>query len=498
MELSDGTVIRAGVGEPAVLSVELTQTVNSGEVLSIGSVCAAMAQISLYTAGESPLSQGDSFTLYEVNEDGEQRALGVFLAELPQRKSANVLSLTAYDKVTLLDRDITQWVAGLTGWPYSLWELAGMVCGQCGIALEAAEIPNGSHPVQKFSAQGITGRQVISWIAQGACSFCRANREGQLQFGWYASADKTYAPDGESYYYQDGLVLADFTTAPIERVCIRAKEEDVGTVYPESAGEKNTYILTGNPLLTAEDGETLVPVAQALYERLSQVRYTPCALTVVANEAVDPGGIVTVTDLKGQTYTVYVMERRRSGGRDTLTCTGTARLDSTTAVNNQSYSALSGKVLSLRTDVDGILAENEDTSGRLSKLELDLDGITSTVKAAQEENKTALTALEQSAKEISVSVQTIIDDGVEKVSTNFGLTVDGSAVTIHREGSEMENCLDEKGMSVLRSGEVMLKADADGVLATDVTVNNYLSIGHARFEDYANDEDSSRTACFFV
>ena len=41
----------------------------------------------------------------------------------------------------------------------------------------------------------------------------------------------------------------------------------------------------------------------------------------------------------------------------------------------------------------------------------------------------------------------------------------------------------------------MLKADASGVEATDVTVNNYLVIGdHARFENYP----TGRTACFYI
>ena len=55
IRLEDGTVIRAGVGEPAILSVELTRTVNSGSQLQPGSVCAAMARITLF--GQCPLAQ---------------------------------------------------------------------------------------------------------------------------------------------------------------------------------------------------------------------------------------------------------------------------------------------------------------------------------------------------------------------------------------------------------------------------------------------------------
>ena len=488
IELADGRRIRGGEGEPALLSVNLTQTVNTGEILLPGGVCAAMAEISLYAPGESPLAQGDSFTLYEVAE-GEEKKVGVFLAEMPQRKSAHVQSVTAFDRVILLDKDITNLLEGLTAWPYSLWELAELVCAYCGVDLAEGEIPNGGYAVRKFSALGVTGRQLLGWIAEAACSFCRADEAGVLRFGWYEETEKVYTP---ADFYQGTLRLADYTTAPIERVRIRAKEEDVGTIYPESAGEKNTYMITGNPLLTSETAEELLPVAQAVYERLCGVTYTPCSLTV--KTGILPGSILQVEDTGGKRHTVYVMERRRSAGRDTLVSTGPAKLDSTTAVNSQSYRALSGKVLSLRTDVEGILAENADARGKLASLQLNVDGITATVQAAQEENKTAFTAMKQTADSLSLAVQTIRQNGTEKLSTAFGLSVDGSAVRIHREGSEMENRLDEKGMYVLRSGETMLSADARGVVATDVTVRNYLSVAHARFEDYGSD----RTACFFV
>ena len=68
----------------------------------------------------------------------------------------------------------------------------------------------------------------------------------------------------------------------------------------------------------------------------------------------------------------------------------------------------------------------------------------------------------------------------------------------------MENRLDEMGMYVVRGAGTdnetpMLQADAYGVIATDVTVRNYLVIGdHARIEDYTDGTDHKRTACYFT
>ena len=106
------------------------------------------------------------------------------------------------------------------------------------------------------------------------------------------------------------------------------------------------------------------------------------------------------------------------------------------------------------------------------------------------------------AGSIRAVVETIRENGVDRVQNEFGLTVDGSAVTIQRSDSEMTNRLDERGMSVVRgqggNQTTMLRADADGVMATDVSVRNYLCIGsHARLEDYTDGTDSKRTACYW-
>ena len=81
----------------------------------------------------------------------------------------------------------------------------------------------------------------------------------------------------------------------------------------------------------------------------------------------------------------------------------------------------------------------------------------------------------------------------------MGYTFDDEGLKIKKPGGAIENKLDDEGMEVSRSGETMLRADKDGVLATDVTVRNYLVVGnHARFENYSNGTDSNRTACFWT
>ena len=196
------------------------------------------------------------------------------------------------------------------------------------------------------------------------------------------------------------------------------------------------------------------------------------------------------------------MKKTANGQRDTLECTGSPSRDSTAAVNNLGFLTLSGKVLNLRTDVDGIKSENMDTQGRVTSLELDLEGIRSRVSQQQsltEGVQRSLTTLEQSANDVSIHVQKILDNGVDGIKTGMGYTFDDNGIHIDREGSGIENKLDHTGMYVSKSGENVLQATADGVKAIDITVKNYLIVGsHARFEDYTDGLSRNRTACFYL
>lgn len=109
--------------------------------------------------GGFSIDEGDEFTVYRENEEGNRHKVGLFTSEKPTRASAHSLKVTAYDRVSWLDKDLTDWLADLAAWPYTLYDLAEMTCGQCGLELVNDFIPNGNYYVQRFSAEGITGRQ---------------------------------------------------------------------------------------------------------------------------------------------------------------------------------------------------------------------------------------------------------------------------------------------------------------------------------------------------
>lgn len=562
--LPNGTEISSGVGtRNAIASCTFTDCVNSGTELMLGSVCSNMVELKLITPdGGLQIQSGDEITVYKTENENTRHLLGVFVTEKPVRDSSHTMKLTAFDRVCKLDVDLTQWLAELPSWPYSLYDIANLTCEACGLELINTDIPNGSYMVQKFSADGITGRKIIQWVGEASGRFCRATADGKVEFSWYEpvnenSAETTIAHgkstrslldssydeitgtltltdndmdvsenDGtitvksnnftvtdngigtvsiiasdvetQHFYFQGGFTFEDYTVSKIEKVQIHSNEDDVGVVWPDVPEALNTYRITGNLLLTDQSLESLRPVAETLFKQLSGVTYTPCRVVIPATLSIRAGHIVNITDRNGKTVTAYVMTKKQNGQKDTIECTGSYRRDSVSAVNEQSFTALYGKVLNLRTDVEGIRAENKAADGRIASIELNVDGISSSVekqKADTEAVRTEMTAIKQTATELQISVQSIQDNGVSKVETEMGYTFDDDGLKISRSGTQMSNLLDNTGMYVKRGNEVILQANTDGVVATDVTVNNYLRVGkNARFEDYG----SNRTACFYV
>lgn len=542
--LPDGTEIFSGAQGAAVMECSITHWVNDGDTLVPGGVCAAMAEITLLEGLPLQIGPGTELTIYRVDEAGNRKKEGVFLAEKPVQNGL-FLKLTAYDRLRLLDKDISGFLNGLEGWPYSLLQLAELCCEYCGLTLQNEDIPNGSFPVEKFPFEGVTGRALMEWVAQAAGCFCVADENGQPFLRWYTPAALSIGPEevfsvrhhfeqgtlsleiagttpeftsgtltlespfvtaqGENivqltleekllqgYCLSGGLCLQAQEIAPIAKVVLRQKDTDIGTAYPENT-DGCALCITGNPLLAAKNADHLKSVAQTLFDRLGGHSYTPGTL-LVPTGALQAGEAVTVTDQTGKTHTFYIMQKRSAAQGDTLTCQGNKDREFVEAVGNRSAKNLAGKMLCLRADVDGLFAENADNQGRLSRLEMDLRGIRSQVSAG-EAQQVRLTNLEQTAEGLQLSVETLQSREVSSLKTGMGYTFDDQGLQIGRIGEEMSNLLDNTGMYIKRGSQTILQANHRGVEAIDVTVGSYLVIGnHARLENYT----AGRTACFWL
>lgn len=407
LKLPDGTELFSGNATGnAIKSVTLTQCVNSERELTLGSTCANMVEATLITPnGGLSLTAGDEVILYKVDDEGTLHQVGVFILEQPTRSTANTMKLTGYDRVTKLDKDLTEWLKGLNGWPYNILTFASMVCEACGLVFAPGDVPNSSYQVEQFSRNGVTGRQIMKWIGEVCCRFCRATPSGDIELGWYEqltthtigykesaflsvtddgagnvivegidvqSSDDgqgnvtiesdrlTVTDDGQGnvvltvqdlstlVYFQNGLSYEDYTVAPVDAVQIQFAEGESAYRWPEAPEGANCYVIGGNPMLSST-ADTVAEAIGEILAQLSHITYTPCKVSIPTVLDLQPGHIVRIADKNKKSLTMLVMSKVTAGQKDTYECTGSPRRDSTAAQNNQSPAAIAQQKVDAQT-----------------------------------------------------------------------------------------------------------------------------------------------------
>ena len=382
--LDDGTEIAAGtVGQNAILSLICTETVSKTTDLCPGAACSNKLEITIWVepGTDLPITSGTRLTHYRETS-GQRTLAGTYWAVKPTSQTRNTYKIYAYDVVSLLDGVQSTWLRSIQDqFPMTLWKFAGLVAQRCGVTIANNSLPrNGAYLVQPFYADNLTGRQLLAWVAEASCTFLRATSDGKIEFAWYTDYS-TSQSIGPTVYIRDSLSHDRFQTAPVVKVQIRQSDDDVGVLYPSDESGSNALIIQGNLLLTSATAEALKPVAQAIFETMQGVAYTPLKVTVPADLPLPaPGNIVSVTDARGNVLSSYIMNRTISGQQVTLESTGNATRDGTAAVNEQSYKNLTGKMLEIKTSVDGLEVKASDLTGKYTDLKATVDGLSSEVK----------------------------------------------------------------------------------------------------------------------
>ena len=408
--LPDGRVL-AALG-----NVTLERAVNDGEDLALGSACAAMLQCTLY--GQTAPGQG---TELRLTLDGAD--LGLFRCEKPRRTGENRFSLTAYDRMVAFDVPLQDFLAE-TAFPITLGQLLERLCAHCGVPLGTGELPGSDLTVRAFEAPTLTGRQLLRYIGQAAGRYFTVDASGSLCPGWYTP---TQGELGRDYPYAMGsLTQADYAVAPVQRVWLRASENDVGTVYPDGSGaDANTLILQGNPLLPPDSAHAPA-VARRLYEQLQSFSYTPFRCTLLPGALPEPGQMLTLPE--GSTGLVMTQKRKGRGGE--VSATGNPSRSSTTAFNTLTYGDLTGRMLTVERSVSGLKVENANAAGDRASLSLAVEGITSRVTAVEQKadahaDKSQLTTLTSQLSQRADS----LEFSVTQVRTDLSAKADRDALT---------------------------------------------------------------------
>lgn len=385
--LVDGTVLQSNI-----IGVDWTTSSNSDSDITPGSVCASAVEIEFWVSSDSALSvtQGTVLTYYKVDtEFGIETKLGVFTCDKPEKTGANKYKVTAYDNVTLLDVDVTEWLNALT-FPITIKDFATALATKCELELANEPRLNKDYQIQKFTGSGVNARELMKMVCSASGCFCNADADGKLSFDWYKKNNKVViaprksvnassfylfdvvprslqdnvpralvttesgndAPDGIPYFANQ-LTFSDFTVKAIDKVQVKKSNDDVGVIYPADAQGTNALVIQGNQLLSATSDEALRPYVKNLYDGLNNITYVPCS-NIQTPETLDikVGDIVTVSDGKRQ-FETWITSVKHSGNRCTFESVGNANRSTTTVVNDTQYNARQ-KMAEIKTSIDRI------------------------------------------------------------------------------------------------------------------------------------------------
>lgn len=421
---SDGSIIDSSV----IISCEFTEEVNCNTNLSFGDVTAS--ELAVEIRSTEAIQQGEVLTYYMV-EDGVETLIGEFITEKPTVASRSSIRFSAYDNVSKTEKLFSGWLRDNQAlFPMTPMELLLYACSHCGVIYAGGEFPNQNITINKFYADDITCRQILSWVGALAGRFVRANAAGEIELAQYTenlSAGVTYRAgyanpvnivvtdnDGHVVITSDEMVVTDdgygnviatiddiqvidvdgnvtlamgtavpylqgslsyetYQTDTIARVQIKHSDDDIGVIYPADATD-NCYVISQNMLLGACSTEDVTAVAQTLYEQLSSVTYVPFSVRLPKTLKVRAGEIIGVRDINGHAFISLVMKMNVSSNGVTISSTGDKSYDATAAVASEKFTNLTGKVMEISKTVDGLTIKNQSLDGKVSGLELTVDG----------------------------------------------------------------------------------------------------------------------------
>ena len=426
---SDGSIIDSSV----IISCEFTEEVNNSENLSVGDVTSS--EINLEIRSTDMVEQNEVLTYYII-EDGVETKIGVFNAEKPTIASRTSVKFSAYDNIAKTEKIFSNWLRDNQSlFPMTLAALVTKACEYCGVTLATTAFPQSDIEVNAFYADDLTCRQILAWAGAIAGRFVRANRDGKVEFAWYeatasvnvspggneavplsvtddgegnisiTSPDASVTDDGEGNvqldipkvkvlysngtvslvadgsipYKQGGLTYETYATDLIERVQIKQSDDDVGVIYPPAA-TGNCFVIRGNMLLGTCSTEVITAVAASLFTQLCDISYVPAKVALQKTIAVRAGDIVRILDTRGEEFTTYIMKMSVTPSGTSLESTGNKSYDTNAAVASEKYKNLTGKVLEITKDVEGLKIKAEDLDGRVAGISVDTEAIGAQVK----------------------------------------------------------------------------------------------------------------------
>ena len=268
--------------------------------------------------------------------------LGVFTVSDADRPSMNMVSMTADDNMSILDKNIGGLI--ISGTP---WEVFEQIVSETGIELafdeeDLEDFINYAYAIEVSEANGIkTYREVVKVICQLLGCFAYADRQGKLALKRFSqTADATLTT---SDWYS--CVPADYTCHYVAlSITSMAGTWTKSVDNPNEVG--NIMIIDDAPAWDYGSAEAQDTKAQNLFDELQAIDdYTPCDLSMPGDPTFDLGDRLHLIT-KGEPVDTLIMsiEWKFHQAMD-ITCEGTnPYLEGSSAITTESARILNQAV----------------------------------------------------------------------------------------------------------------------------------------------------------
>lgn len=170
--------------------------------------------------------------------------LGHFTAKRPNVPSVIEIHFECLDYMQKFEVDMPSAEELEITYPISIGNLLKAMCDYVGVNYRSLLFINSNAMITKHldEFENVTMREVLSWIAEAACSNARFDRDGYLVMDWVHDTEQIYDESGykdfQPYWYE---------TSTIGAVCNRASNGEYDNIAGVPNGE--TYLIQDNPLL---------------------------------------------------------------------------------------------------------------------------------------------------------------------------------------------------------------------------------------------------------
>lgn len=451
---------------------------------------------------------GLSITAYDVLHSAEKITVDSVLAEINAELQAETISSYTLDY-------ILQKCAEEIGCESVSSTYTSSINGTSTALRKSIFTYNTESPVNLDGTESI--RDVLQWMADVSCSVMYIQNDGRLAYKRIKQADSSVKTVDKDLYFK----LDSKTNRRFIGLC---KVTDLGDNIESKQNVSGTiFYIRNNPFLELPESTVVASFLDTLRTEVvsntTNFSITQFNCKWRGNPRLEFGDKISLVDKANGTFTSYVYD-------ETITYNGglesEIKWEYATESDETANSSTLGDVLNstyARVDkankrVDIVAGSVDGLNSQMSSWELTTNGIVQTVSETQQRVKeleddttdanaiktleTKLTTIDQKADSINLSVQTIQQTGVDKITTSTGYTFDEEGLTVSKSTSDISTTITDDGMRVKRNGEDVLVANNQGVDAVNLHASTYLIIGsRSRFEDYDADGDEW-TACFWI